>query len=425
MAFEYSYDTYDSDGTVDQGTLASTYTNALSAYLQSAEGADVVAFLAYVANGGDVDAALALKAQVEAGNFTLSNLFAAAQSKTGEVDGGAIGDPDPNLTVTFGDGTSVTVNLTDMLTGVNTETWQTIVKNSTIYHTREFFSESQEPEGYAADWADQQIEVQNEAPTATPLTWAVTEYDEHAAANASPAYEQIDLLSTANDPESDSLSVVAGSVKIDNGDGTYGDLPAYLSVDGSGNLIIDTNSADFDALHLDDALNLDIVYDITDGTNTISNSVDLTVTGTADQFHYSYSTPATASETLVASGVDPNLSALPDGDVSVSLSGVDADAFDFSGTVTVSVSGDINKINGDTYDQEWLLVNAEGGDQANLGPVQFESASNKEGTAFYTTDTDLMSFASSDNQVLVTYDGTNEVAGGAITATISEFDYWM
>lgn len=321
MAFDYDYSAYDSDGVVDQGTLASTYTNALSGYLQSAEGADIVAYLAYVANGGNVEAALALKAQVEAGNFKLADLFSAAQSKTGAVDPNTITDPDPKLTVSFEDGTAVTLSLSEMLTGADSETWTTLVKNATIYHTREFLSESAEPEGYSVDWAAVDV---NEAPTATPLSWAVSEYDEHAAANSDPVSAQIDLLSTATDADGDVLSVVAGSVKIDNGDGTYGGLPDYLSVDASGNLVIDTNSAEFDALYLNGTLDLDIVYEITDGTNTISNTVDLTITGTADQF-------ADQKSFTVEKGIGSATG-------SYELLGLSGDDFDWS-NFSVSVTG--------------------------------------------------------------------------------------
>lgn len=418
MAFDYDYSAYDSDGVVDQGTLASTYTNALSGYLQSAEGADIVAYLAYVANGGNVEAALALKAQVEAGNFKLADLFSAAQSKTGAVDPNTITDPDPKLTVSFEDGTSVTLSLSEMLTGADSETWTTLVKNATIYHTREFLSESAEPEGYSVDWAAVDV---NEAPTATPLSWAVSEYDEHAAANSDPVSAQIDLLSTATDADGDVLSVVAGSVKIDNGDGTYDGLPDYLSVDASGNLVIDTNSAEFDALYLNGTLDLDIVYEITDGTNTISNSVDLTIAGTADQF--SSSSDASAS---VSSGFDASTW---DGSFIVVLS-APADAFDFSGIATVTVTGDIDNNAADNANDEIVTVTLEGGDSVTLGA--WDTPPNQEGSVNYSTRSGEVGFSSSDASVSVAYDsntagGVNGVDGLSLVQVdvTASFDYWM
>lgn len=417
MAFEYSYDTYDNDGTVDQGTLSSTYTNALSTYLQNEEGADIVAYLAYVANGGDVEAALALKAQVEAGNFALADLFAAAQSKTGEVDGESIADPDPSLTVMFDDGTSVTVNLSAMLTGLDTEMWETIVKKSTIFHSREFFSESQEPDGYTDDWAA----PQNAAPTATPLEWSVTEYDEHATANTDPVIAQIDLLSSASDADGDALSVIAGSVKIDNGDGTFDPLPAYLSVDASGNLVIDTNSAEFDTLYRNSTLNLDIVYEITDGTHTIANTVDLTITGTADQF--AASTDASAS---VSNGFDTTNW---DGAFSFVLA-APSDAFDFSGVATVTVTGDIDNNAADDANDEFVVVTLEGGDSASLGA--WDTPPNQEGAANYSTLSGDVSFSSSDATVSVSYDsntagGVNGVDGLSLVQVdvTADYAYWM
>lgn len=429
MAFSYSYATYDGDGTVDQGTLASTYSTALIEYLMT-DGADYVAFLAYLSNGNDVDAALTLKALVEGGSFTVSGLFSAAQSKTGAVDGDSITDPTPTLMVTMGDGSTVSIDLTLMMGDLDTETWNTITKSGTIYHTREFFSTADAPEGYETDWADA---TENQAPTADPITWGVTEYDEHAVASSAADPETIDLLTDAgaSDPDGDALSVVAGTVKIDNGDGTYSDLPSYLSY-ADGKLTIDRNSAEFDTLYKDDTLQVTIAYDITDGQgHTITNSVDLTITGTADQFHYSYPTgsSASASQTLAPDGSDPDGSfASPDGsfDVTLDPADLDADAFDFSGSATVTVTGDINKINGTVDGQEWVAVQVEETNTDVLGPVQYGTDSNKEGVAFHTSDTATMDFQSEDQNVLVEYDATNEVAaGGNITVSIGEFDYWL
>lgn len=278
--------------------------------------------------------------------------------------------------------------------------------------------------GDSIKWVDDGAVVTdaNQAPTAEPITWNVTEYDEHALANANPVYETLDLLSTASDADNDTLSVVAGSVTLANGD----PLPPYLSVINGSTLQIDTNHADFDSVFLNQLLSVGLKYQITDGTDTIENTVALNITGTADQFHYTLDPEATITVSDNGDSSDPN--AVPevlDGTITLTLTGVDASAFDFTGTVDVSVTGDINKTNGGVYDQEWLLVAAEGNGSENLGPVQFGSSNNSEGTSSYTTDSGPLAFASADNQILVTYDATSEVAGFDITATISEFDYWQ
>ncbi|OGB08401.1 MAG: hypothetical protein A3E79_12550 [Burkholderiales bacterium RIFCSPHIGHO2_12_FULL_61_11] len=155
MSFEFDALTdVGGDGSY-QGQLASSYTNALIAYLQTEEGADYVAFLAWDNGYGmSVAEALALKAVLRTGDFgdfDLSGLFGAAQSKTGEVvDGENITDPVPMLT--WGE---FSIDLSAMLGGLETDSWDTVTTKSTITHTREFYSESEEPAGYFDNWDNQ------------------------------------------------------------------------------------------------------------------------------------------------------------------------------------------------------------------------------------------------------------------------------
>jgi len=262
--------TYTATEGATQGELASSYTNALTAYLQSPEGADIAAYLAYV-SGSTVEEAIALKTAIMNGEFSLSGLFGAAQSKTGEVDGANVTDPVPTLTVG-----NVTIDLSAMLGELETASWDTVTKKDTITHTREFYSESSEPDGYSTDWTDP---VGNQAPTAEAIVLALTEYDEHAEANEDPVIETVNLLAGASDPDGDALSVVADSVTLSGGD----DLPEYISY-ADGILSIDLNHTSLDDLYLGDEWTVPIEYQITDGNYTISNTVDLTITGTADQF---------------------------------------------------------------------------------------------------------------------------------------------
>jgi hypothetical protein len=144
-----------------QGQLSSQYTSALTDYLKGSEVADWIGFLAKAVEGLQTDQALAVKQLVIDGAFTLDGLFGAAQSKTGPVSDSNVADPDPTLTVTLADSTVVKIDLTAILTGLDTETWtQTDTLNSgkkvstiTTFHTREFYTDGHEPEGYEADWA--------------------------------------------------------------------------------------------------------------------------------------------------------------------------------------------------------------------------------------------------------------------------------
>jgi hypothetical protein len=143
--------TFSPDATLsssEQGQLASSYTEALKAFLQSDAGADYVAFLAHTVNGLEVDAALALVDAIQAGEFSLDGLFGAAQSKTGEIDDVA-GSPAPTMTIC-----DVVIDLTAMLSGESTYNWSTVTKKDTIYHAREFLADGGAPEGWTDGWAD-------------------------------------------------------------------------------------------------------------------------------------------------------------------------------------------------------------------------------------------------------------------------------
>ncbi len=147
--FDFTYDS--SVKQSEQGQLSSGYTDTLAALLAGSEQlADYVAWLFYTQSGASVAEALALRDAVLDGDFALSGLFGAAQSKTGAVAGSAVNDPVPTLTA--GDRT---VDLTAMLDELDTHTWTTTTKKETIFHTREFFTDTQEPAGYDPDWDEQ------------------------------------------------------------------------------------------------------------------------------------------------------------------------------------------------------------------------------------------------------------------------------
>lgn len=411
FAFNVLTDVVDGAGTY-QGDLASSYSAAVGAYLQTEEGADFAAFLSFDVNGLAVQDALAVKEALLAGDFLLSGLFGAAQSKTGEVDGELITDPIPLLTV----GT-IHIDLSAMLAGTDTATWETLTsKGDTIYHTREFYIGSETPEGYTEDWA---VVVENQPPTADPIVVALTEYDEHAQALADPVPEQVDLLADANatDPDGDVMSVVAASVQLVGG----GSLPDWISY-ADGVLTIDRNHADLDALHMGDEWDVDIEYEITDGNgHTITNTVAITITGTADQF--------TGTADAGASVTTFNNTTTWDGTFSFTLA-APAGAFDFEGTASVSVTGDIDNNAADNANDEVVAVTLEGASAVTLGA--WDTPPNQEGSSDYSTQSGGSGFTSADATVDVTFDantagGVNGVDGLSLVAVsvTADYTYWL
>ncbi len=142
-----------------QGQLSSSYTAALTETLTA--NSDWLGFLAKE-NGADTALAIKVADAIAAGNFTLSGLFSAAQSKTDEVNPT---DPEPTLTVNI-DGVYVTIDLKDILGGLDIETWtQTDTTGggkkavtTTTVHSREFYTTANAPEGYVADWRNEEPE---------------------------------------------------------------------------------------------------------------------------------------------------------------------------------------------------------------------------------------------------------------------------
>lgn len=409
--FDVTTDVLDGPGSY-QGDLASSYSAALGAYLQTAEGADFAAFLAYDVNGLSTQDALAIRAALLAGDFQLHGLFGAAQGKTGEVDGALIADPAPVLAVG-----GIEIDLAAMLAGTDTATWQTLTgTGATIFHTREFYIGSETPEGYADDWASGAGE--NQPPTADPIVLALSEYDEHAQALADPVLEQVDLLAAANadDPDGDALSVVSASVQLAGG----GALPAWISY-ADGVLTIDRNHGDLDALHLGANWSVGIEYQITDSNgHTITNTVDLTLTGTADQF------TGSADASGSATSFDTNTW---DGSFTFTLA-APAGAFDFAGTANISVTGDIDNDAADGANDEVVGVTLEGGSTVTLGA--WDGPPNQEGSANYSTASTSTGFASADATVGVTFDantagGVNGVDGLTVVAVgvTADFTYWL
>lgn len=498
----------------EQGQLSSSYTAALTEYLQT-DGADYVAFLAHVVNNLSIEDALLVKAEIEAGNFTLSGLFSAAQSKTGEVDGDTMTNPTPTLTV--GD---LVIVLTPMLTGTETFTWDTTTKKTVTYHTREFYTEGQEPADYTAGWAES-----NHAPEVSgPVAQTIDEDDAVATidllANATDSDgDDMDLGGSITygvtagtwdadiafnvDPETGELSIdpaqfnslgetetieITFSYNVIDGKGGVTPATAVITITGSNDAATITASANEDTSAKEDvdytaggqltvsdddrgetvfstvdASDLDGTYgDFTfneatgEWTYTLNNAdqvvqdlkfyqtvqdsltvesldgtdseiITVSIQGTADQ--YTLTTSISTTKTMVSTTSDSGLEDTFD----VSLQGlVDSQAYDFEGTATVKVTGDINDPN------ETALVTLEGGDEDTFNQSYtgeyFNGAeknntddlpNNNEDTRSYTSDTNTIEFTSTDSSVQVTYDTEGAVKVGTIEVTITEFQYWV
>ncbi|MDK1387902.1 hypothetical protein QN224_21005 [Sinorhizobium sp. 8-89] len=375
-----------------QGQLSSSYTDALTEALQDVTVADYIGFLANQA-GLSVDDALVVKAAVVAGDFTLSNLFAAAQSKIGPVDGGSITDPAPTMLVN-----GVEIDLTAILTGIDTETWSTVQasgkKTETIYHTREFYTDTREPADFDAGWSSA-----NQPPSAEPILKDLTE-----DVAASP----IDLLATASDPDGDTLSVVAGSLSFSI-DGDAGSMtpPAYLTV--VDNIVtVDTSHPDLQPggaidLKLGETLTVVVNYTIEDGQGgSTTNALTIEIAGSADIYS------GTESFTFQKIGGDTT-----ERWFSGSFA-VETDGFD--GIVTVSGDADLNSIReslGGTIDSSSFSI------------VGTDSNSSTTETLNPYSKTVILSDADFADGTIA-FEGTfsQQVANGSTVAVHLEYNYW-
>ncbi len=375
-----------------QGQLSSNYTNALTEALKDATVADYIGFLTNQA-GLSIDDALAVKASVIGGDFTLTGLFGAAQSKTGAVDGSSIADPAPKMLVN-----GVEIDLAAILTGLDTETWSTVQANGkkldTIYHTREFYTDTQEPADYNAGWANT-----NQPPSAEPILKDLTE-----DVVASP----IDLLATAIDPDGGTLSVIAGSLSFSVAGGPESATPpGYVTVD-DGVVTVDTSHPDLQPggaidLKLGETLSVVVNYMIEDGQGgSTTNSLTVQVAGAADIY------TATDSFSFQKTG---------GGEDERSFSGfftVDPEGFD--GVVTVAGDADLNAKNEsldgliDTHSFEFVGGAPNSSTTESLNPYS---------DAVTLSDADF-----TDGTIAFNGEFSQQVANGSSITVQLQYDYW-
>ena len=110
--------------------------------------------------------ALDIVAAIEAGSFTLSDLFLAAQNKTGAEITDIGGEPNPTLTVL-----GYEFEIGSLLGDTTVNSWTSANKTSTTTHFREYFTNVGEdaPDGYDESW-----NVTNEAPV--DIQWNATDW---------------------------------------------------------------------------------------------------------------------------------------------------------------------------------------------------------------------------------------------------------
>lgn len=396
----------DTDLISSQSTLSTSYTSALTTYLQTSA-ADYIGYLAYTTNNVDLDTALAIVDAVAAGQFTLSDLFSAAQTKTlvGDVDSyeAGIANPEPKLTVN-----GVTIDLTAILSNPDVAYWVTTTKKDTIYHLREFYTSADAPAGYTEGWSVVDVNV---APEAVSFTEAANEWNiKPGAPTGDAAVFEIDLLQGVTmDADGDPISVVAGSVTV--GGILVGNDTDLYTVDGN-TLKINTNSEYFNLLFAGQTTDLTVTYQITDNINPAVNSGGtVTVTGTADQF----------TMTGTVEGLTTTFPASFDGSFNVLIptsslvAGADAYS-DFSGSTKVTAIGDLGGYS------EFVMVTVEGSTALKLGgegTTPYASTNGNNDGSSSVSDTEYGTFSSGDATVLVAYDSqtSNTYTQGVVTTT--------
>lgn len=261
-----------------QGQLSSQYTNWVQDQVQNA--ADSIAYQ-WFQETNDLDAALAIRDALQHGEFSVQDLFLANNGKS-SLGSDLAGQPDPKLAVA-----GKVIDLSDFFSGTQVTEWTSGNAKNLQYHAREYFT-SFDAGMAPTDW-DQPATPENHQPTAEAIHVATTEtlsvYDAaHAITNLDPDLQVVQLINgVANDQDGDVLKVVADSVTVDGG----GDLPSYIRVVGD-TIEIDRNSRDLDGLKAGETKVINLTYQISDGhTAPISNTVEITITGTEDQYHVS------------------------------------------------------------------------------------------------------------------------------------------
>jgi VCBS repeat-containing protein len=231
---EFTFTADPTASTSVQGQLASQYTNWVNAQIKAI--ADYIGYLV-AQKTGDVEAGKAAVAAIESGNFSITDLFNAAQQKgSGILD--VAGDPTPKLLI---NGLPVDIDITDFMGDPETVNWTTTAKagktTETTYHAREFYGTIAAGE-YPDDWADVQ---QNRAPTLTvgDASNELLEAGETLNHQLVEGVFKSEIQLTAADPDGDTLTYnTSGWTSVQDADGN--DTGVFTKAGTYGTASLDT-----------------------------------------------------------------------------------------------------------------------------------------------------------------------------------------
>jgi hypothetical protein len=357
--------------------------------------------------GATLEQAIAIVNEIEAGHYSLNDLFNSAQSKvSGSYAAGINGEPNPTLTVN-----GQTFEIGHLLGETTVEEWASGSAKNVQYHSREYFTKvGDAPEGFDPHW-----DSPNQAPVAEDFTVAGIEGNGTLVIN---------LLDHVSDPDGDAL--IVSNVTLANGD----DLPSYMTFDAAtGKVTVDLDAAALNDIHKDDIQTVSLSYSVSDGQLSDDGAIKVDITGTADQYHGLVDVSKEFIKTAVNSGNGGQTAESFHFDLH--LPTID-DAFDFSGTVTLTVKGDIDGLNenatvtaisGELVDEnvaENGLLYLSG----TIGNNDDKNGSDIGDNVTVTGSTDVGANGFADGHVVFDVAVSGDVdTGSTVSATLS-YDYW-
>lgn len=392
-----------------QQTLSQTADGVLFANLsENQTAADYIGYLVLQESG--LEAALAARAAVMAGEgFSVSTTQVAAQTKSATEAGSLtdIVDKSPTAMFSFGGKEYDISSILQSKVYYWSNTTGAGKKAETTYHLREVFDDvGAKPAEYDDNWF-----ATNSPPTAEAIEIGFNEtastFVNHVRTNTDQDLKTVDLLSTANDPDGDDLTVA--NFKFD--DSTI--QPSYITIDEDGVLSIDVNSRAFDDLKIGVTKTIVVEYDILDGKGGVyTNTATITITGTADEYEGTSTgimSKTHSSPTNAGGNVNGNVLV-----IDPETQGAEEGWFDFSnfrsGSITASATGL-------TEGGEAIGISDAGGEDWD-GAFKLEAAG-------ATKDAELLSGALADGQVDYNVRFTQTQTTDQVTVTVDyQYDYW-
>ena len=260
-----------------EGQLASQYTNFVSNYVKTT-GADWIAYRWYQSSQktpADLDKAIQISQALQAGSFSLSDLFLAAQSKTAKfVD--ISGVPHPMLNVA-----GVSIDISSFFGGgTKVENWTTGTGKTLQYHGREYLNAVTDtaPNGYNGDW-------DNRPPV---ISVAQGDSDGSVLAETDSGLTTSATLTVTDPDAGDPVSASATAVSFTGPAGALGNddfLHMFSANASSGkiNWAFDSGMEAFDYLGAGDSLTLTYTITANDGHGgTDTQTVTVRINGTND-----------------------------------------------------------------------------------------------------------------------------------------------